>query len=155
MASKKIAKGFLTKDATDKERALLKFIKYIMKDGKKSIAEKVVNDALVIVEEKSGEPALKVFEKAIANVRPLVEVKSRRVGGSTYQVPTEIKPSRQTALAFRWMAQFSKSRSEKGMANKLSAELIDAFNERGGAVKKKEDTHNMAEANKAFAHFKW
>ena len=155
MAGKKIAKGFLTKDATEKERTLLKFIKYVMRDGKKSVAEKVVNDALIMVEERSDESALKVFEKAISNVRPAVEVKSRRVGGSTYQVPTEIKPSRQQALSFRWMVQFSKKRSEKGMANKLAAELLDAFNERGGAVKKKEDTHNMAEANKAFAHFKW
>ncbi len=155
MAGKKIVKSFLTKDATEKERTLLKFMKYVMRDGKKSVAEKVVNDALLIAEEKGGESALKIFEKAINNIRPAVEVKSRRVGGSTYQVPTEIKSSRQQALAFRWLVKFSKSRSEKGMANKLSAELLDAFNERGGAVKKREDTHNMAEANKAFAHFKW
>ena len=155
MAGKIIAKGFLTKDATEKERTLLKFIKYVMRDGKKSVAEKVVNGALLLVEGKSDESALKVFEKAINNVRPAVEVKSRRVGGSTYQVPTEIKPSRQQALAFRWLVNFSKKRSEKGMINKLAAELLDAFNERGGAVKKKEDTHNMAEANKAFAHYRW
>jgi small subunit ribosomal protein S7 len=96
-----------------------------------------------------------VFEKAVNNIKPSVEVKSRRVGGSTYQVPTEIKSSRQTALAFRWLLNYSRSRSEKGMAKKLAAELLDAINERGAAVKKKEDTHKMAEANKAFAHFRW
>jgi small subunit ribosomal protein S7 len=95
------------------------------------------------------------LKKAIDNIRPAVEVKSRRIGGSTYQVPTDIKPSRQTALAFRWLINFSRNRSEKGFANKLASEVLDAYNQRGGAMKKKEDTHKMAEANKAFAHFRW
>ena len=132
-----------------------KFINCVMKDGKKSVAQRVFNDAMGLIEERTGEKGMDVFEKAVGNVRPSVEVKSRRVGGSTYQVPTEIKPSRQTALAFRWILTFSRKRSEKGMSNKLAAELLDAFNERGGAIKKREDTHKMAEANKAFAHFRW
>ena len=155
MARKKIVSGHLAKGIKPENQLAEKFINCLMKDGKKSVAVRVFNDALAIVEQKTGDPALTVFEKAVNNVRPSVEVKSRRVGGSTYQVPTEIKPSRQTALAFRWLLNFSRSRSEKGMANKLAAEFLDANNERGGSVKKKEDTHKMAEANKAFAHFKW
>jgi small subunit ribosomal protein S7 len=115
----------------------------------------VVKDALLFAEEKIGEPALTVLKKAVDNIRPTVEVKSRRIGGSTYQVPTDIKSSRQTALAFRWLIDFSRKRSEKGFTRKLAAELLDAYNLRGGAMKKKEDTHKMAEANKAFAHFRW
>ena len=108
-----------------------------------------------IIAKKSNEPAVKVFEKAVDNVRPMIEVKSRRVGGSTYQVPTEIRPSRRTALGIRWIINYAKARSEKTMSNKLAGELLDAANQRGSAVKKKEDTHKMAEANKAFAHFRW
>jgi small subunit ribosomal protein S7 len=126
-----------------------------MKNGKKNAARKVVTTALLIAEEKVGEPALDVFKKAVDNIRPAVEVKSRRIGGSTYQVPTDINPARQTALAFRWLISFSRGRSEKGFEKKLAAELMDAYNQRGGAMKKKEDTHKMAEANKAFAHFRW
>jgi small subunit ribosomal protein S7 len=126
-----------------------------MKDGKKNAARRVVKDALSMAQEKIGEPGLDVLKKAIDNIRPAVEVKSRRIGGSTYQVPTDIKPSRQTALAFRWLINFSRNRSEKGFANKLASEVLDAYNQRGGAMKKKEDTHKMAEANKAFAHFRW
>jgi small subunit ribosomal protein S7 len=126
-----------------------------MKNGKKNAARKVVKTALLIAEGKVSEPGLDILKKAIDNIRPAVEVKSRRIGGSTYQVPTDIKPSRQTALAFRWLIDFSRKRSEKGFANKLASEVMDAFNQRGGAMKKKEDTHKMAEANKAFAHFRW
>jgi small subunit ribosomal protein S7 len=156
MARKKIVSGSLVKGAKPENQLVSKFVNCIMKDGKKSVAEKVFSDAMAIVEEKGGGASpLEVFEKAVNNIRPSVEVKSRRVGGSTYQVPTEIKSARQTALAFRWLLTYSRSRSEKGMAKKLAAELLDAINERGAAVKKKEDTHKMAEANKAFAHFRW
>ena len=155
MAEKLVIKEKLMQDATQEEKLAAKFVNCVMKDGKKNAARKVVTNALTIAEEKIGEPALDVFKKAIDNIRPSVEVKSRRIGGSTYQVPTDIKPSRQTALAFRWLISFSRGRSEKGFANKLAAELLDAYNQRGGAIKKKEDTHKMAEANKAFAHFRW
>ena len=126
-----------------------------MRDGKKSTAEAIFYNAFGIMEEKAKEPPLKLFEKAVENVRPMIEVKSRRVGGSTYQVPTEIRPSRRTALGIRWIIGFARKRPEKGMANKLAAELLDAANNRGASVKKREDTHKMAEANKAFAHFRW
>ena len=132
-----------------------KFINSIMIDGKKSVAESILYGAFNFIEDKTKENPVKVFEKAIENVRPLIEVKSRRVGGSTYQVPTEIRPSRRTALGIRWIISYSRGRSEKGMANKLAGELMDAANQRGASIKKKEDTHKMAEANKAFAHFRW
>ena len=155
MAEKKIMIENLTKDASQEEKLAAKFVNCVMKGGKKNAARKVVTEALLQAEKKAGEPALGIFKKAIDNIRPAVEVKSRRIGGSTYQVPTDIKPSRQTALAFRWLINFSRNRSEKGYANKLASELLDAYNKRGGAVKKREDTHKMAEANKAFAHFRW
>lgn len=155
MARKKITSGHVNKGAKQDNQLAAKFVNCVMRDGKKSVAMRVFNDAMALVEGKSGSSSLEVFEKALNNIRPAVEVKSRRVGGSTYQVPTEIKPGRQTALAFRWLLKYSRARSEKGMANKLAAELLDAMNERGAAVKKKEDTHKMAEANKAFAHFRW
>ena len=126
-----------------------------MRDGKKNTAEAIFYNAFGIMEEKAKEPPLKLFEKAVENVRPMIEVKSRRVGGSTYQVPTEIRPSRRTALGIRWIIGFARKRPEKGMAKKLAAELLDAANNRGASVKKREDTHKMAEANKAFAHFRW
>ncbi len=132
-----------------------KFIKSIMRDGKKSLAESILYNALGIIEKKAGEPPLKIFEQALENVKPMIEVKSRRVGGSTYQVPTEIRPSRRTALGIRWIIDFSRKRSEKSMANKLAGELMDAANRRGASVKKREDTHKMADANKAFAHYRW
>ena len=132
-----------------------KFIKAIMRDGKKSTSEKILYSAFDIVENKGGEPPLKIFEQAVENVKPMIEVKSRRVGGSTYQVPTEIRPPRRTALAIRWMIEFARKRSEKGFAQKLAGELMDASNKRGASVKKREDTHKMADANKAFAHFRW
>jgi small subunit ribosomal protein S7 len=126
-----------------------------MHDGKKSLAESILYDAFDIIEEKTKNSPLKLFENAVENVRPLIEVKSRRVGGSTYQVPTEIRPSRRTALGIRWIISYARQRPEKSMAGKLAAELMDAANNRGATVKKKEDTHKMAEANKAFAHFRW
>ena len=132
-----------------------KFINSIMIDGKKSVAESILYGAFNFIEDKTKENPVKVFEKAIENVRPIIEVKSRRVGGSTYQVPTEIRPSRRTALGIRWIISHSRGRSEKGMGNKLAGELMDAASQRGGSIKKKEDTHKMAEANKAFAHFRW
>jgi small subunit ribosomal protein S7 len=132
-----------------------KFINSLMRDGKKSTAESLLYTSFDIMEEKSKQAPLKLFEQAVDNVRPLIEVKSRRVGGSTYQVPTEIRPSRRTALGIRWLISYARQRPEKGMAKKLAAELLDAANNRGASVKKKEDTHKMAEANKAFAHFRW
>jgi len=126
-----------------------------MRDGKKSTAESIFYEAFDLMKEKTKESPLKLFEKAVENARPMIEVKSRRVGGSTYQVPTEIRPSRRTALGIRWLIGFARKRPEKGMANKLAAELMDAANNRGASVKKREDTHKMAEANKAFAHFRW
>ncbi len=155
MAEQLVIRESFVQNATQEEKLAAKFINCVMRDGKKNAARKVVTAALGNAEKKIGEPALAVFKKAIDNIRPSVEVKSRRIGGSTYQVPTDIKPSRQTALAFRWLITFSRKRSEKGYINKLAAELLDAYNQRGGAVKKKEDTHKMAEANKAFAHFRW
>ena len=155
MAVKEINLDNITKSATVEEKLAAKFVNCVMKNGKKNAARKAVITALRMAEEKIGEPALDIFKKAIDNIRPAVEVKSRRIGGSTYQVPTDIKPARQTALAFRWLINFSRNRSEKNYSSKLASELLDAYNGRGGAMKKKEDTHKMAEANKAFAHFRW
>jgi len=132
-----------------------RFVNCIMRDGKKSIALSIIYDAFDIIEKRTKEPPVKVFEKAMNNVRPAVEVKSRRVGGSTYQVPTEIRPARKVALTIRWILSFAAKRSEKNMARKLAGELMDAAEERGGAIKKRDDTHKMAEANKAFAHYRW
>ncbi|MFH0782107.1 MAG: 30S ribosomal protein S7 [Pseudomonadota bacterium] len=133
-----------------------KFTNGLMSRGKKSLAQRIFYDAMDVVQDKVKEDdVLTVFEGAMENVRPRVEVKSRRVGGATYQVPMEVRQTRRNALAIRWIISFSKSRSGKSMAEKLAAELIDAFNNRGSAVKKKDDTHRMAEANKAFAHYRW
>ena len=142
-------------DAKYENKLVAKFIKSIMRDGKKSTAENILYGAFGIIEEKTKESPVKLFEQAVDNVRPQIEVKSRRVGGSTYQVPTEVRPSRRTALGIRWIIGFARKRSEKGMASKLAAELMDAASNRGASVKKREDTHKMAEANKAFAHFRW
>lgn len=142
-------------DSRHSSKLVSKFINAIMRDGKKSTAERVLYGAFDIIEDRTKEAPLKVFEKAVENARPMIEVKFRRVGGSTYQVPTEIRPSRRTALGIRWLISFARSRSEKSMAKKLAAELMDAANHRGAAIKKKEDTHRMAEANKAFAHYRW
>ncbi|HKP35988.1 MAG TPA: 30S ribosomal protein S7 [Pyrinomonadaceae bacterium] len=132
-----------------------KFINGIMWGGKRSLAERTFYNALIQVGEKAGDEPLKVFKRAIENVRPTVEVKSRRVGGSTYQVPVEVHQERRGALAIRWIVQYARGRGEKTMTDRLAAELLDAANNRGNAVKKKEDTHRMADANKAFAHYKW
>jgi small subunit ribosomal protein S7 len=126
-----------------------------MTHGKRSTAEKIFYGAFDLIQEKTGNNPLDVFDQALEKARPAVEVKSRRVGGSTYQVPTEIRASRQRALAIRWIIDFARKRSEKNMAAKLAAELMDAANNRGATIKKKEDTHKMAEANKAFAHYRW
>jgi small subunit ribosomal protein S7 len=136
-------------------KLVTRFVTSIMRDGKKSTAEKILYSAFDLIKDKTGNDPLKTFEKAVDNVRPIIEVKSRRVGGSTYQVPTEIRPSRRTALAIRWILGFSKKRSEKSMALKLAGELMDAASERGSSIKKREDTHKMADANKAFAHYRW
>jgi small subunit ribosomal protein S7 len=136
-------------------KLVTKFINAVMRDGKKSTAESLLYNAFDIMEGTTKGSPLKLFEQAVDNVRPLIEVKSRRVGGSTYQVPTEIRPSRRTALGIRWIIGFARKRPEKGMARKLAAELMDAANNRGASAKKREDTHKMAEANKAFAHFRW
>ncbi|MDC7228168.1 MAG: 30S ribosomal protein S7 [Spirochaetales bacterium] len=132
-----------------------KFIARMMLDGKKSTATKIVYGAFDVLKEKTGEEALDVFLKALENVKPMVEVKSRRVGGSTYQVPVEIRESRREALAMRWVITAARSRSGRAMSRALSEELLDAYNNTGTAFKKKEDTHRMAEANKAFAHYRW
>ncbi|RLB27234.1 MAG: 30S ribosomal protein S7 [Deltaproteobacteria bacterium] len=132
-----------------------KFVNSLMKDGKKSVAQSILYGAFDIIKERTKEDPLEIFRKAIENVKPLVEVKSRRVGGSTYQVPTEVRPSRSQALSIRWIISFARTRGEKTMAAKLAGELIDAANGRGASIKKREDTHRMAEANKAFAHYRW
>lgn len=136
-------------------RLAARFVNRLMYDGKKGVAEKIFYRSLEVLAEKTNEPPLQAFEKAIENVKPHMEVKSRRVGGATYQVPMEVRHDRQISLSIRWLINYARSRGEKGMIAKLSSELIDAFNNRGGAIKKKEDTHRMAEANKAFAHFRW
>jgi len=132
-----------------------KFINALMLDGKKSTAEQIFYGALDIVEEKSGQPGLNVFRTALTNAKPALEVKSRRVGGATYQVPIEVRPDRRTALAIRWLIGYARGRSEKTMSERLAAELMAASRGEGSTIKKKDDTHRMAEANKAFAHYRW
>ena len=134
---------------------LAKFINIVMVDGKKSVSESIVYGALDIIAEKSGKEHLVIFEEALDHIRPSVEVKSRRVGGSTYQVPVEVRPVRRNALAMRWLVEAARSRGEKSMAQRLAGELLDAADNKGTAVKKREDVHRMAEANKAFAHYRW
>ncbi len=136
-------------------RLVAKFVNIMMIRGKKSTAERIMYDALVSIEDRSKQDALKMFKSAIDNVKPAVEVKSRRVGGSTYQVPVEVRPDRRTSLAMRWVIGAARRRGERSMAEKLAGELLDAAGNRGTAVKKREDTHKMAEANKAFAHYRW
>ncbi len=138
------------------DRTVTKFVNNLMLDGKKGTSEAIIYGAFDIVEERTkGEDPVEIFKKAIANVRPRVEVKSRRVGGSTYQVPVEVRPDRQTALAMRWLITASRNRNERTMRERLANELLEAANNRGAAVKKKDDTHRMADANKAFAHYRW
>lgn len=134
---------------------LAKFINVVMVDGKKAVAEKIIYGALDILAEKSGKDRLEVFDTILDNIRPMVEVKSRRVGGSTYQVPVEVRPVRRNALAMRWLVDAARTRGEKSMSQRLAAEMLDASENKGSAVKKREDVHRMAEANKAFAHFRW
>jgi len=134
---------------------LTKFTNSLMLKGKKSVAERIVYDAFDIMEKKTGQDPLKMFHDAIDNVRPAVEVRSRRVGGATYQVPIEVRHDRRQALAIRWIVELSRKRSENTMTERLSGELMDAANNRGASVKKREDTHRMAEANKAFSHYRW
>ncbi len=132
-----------------------KLINSVMYDGKKGVAQKIVYGAFDIVKEKSGKDPLEVYQEAMENIMPLLEVKARRVGGSNYQVPLEVRPERRQTLGLRWLTAYARTRSEKTMKERLANEILDAVNGQGGAVKKKEDTHKMAEANKAFAHFKW
>ncbi len=136
-------------------KVLTKFVNAVMLDGKKSVAQKVVYAALERIEEKTGEKAIEVFNKAMDNVKPVMEVKSRRVGGATYQVPIEVRPARQQSLGIRWIVEAARKRNERTMMERLSNELMDAATEKGAAFKKKEDTYKMAEANKAFAHYRW
>lgn len=150
-----VTKRKIEPDSKYNSLLVAKFINNLMNKGKKSIAQSIIYQSFDIIAEKAkGEP-LDVFQKAVENVKPSVEVKSRRVGGSTYQVPNEVRPLRRLALSMRWIINFARERSEKTMAGKLAGELMDAANERGAAIKKKEDTHRMAEANKAFAHYRW
>jgi small subunit ribosomal protein S7 len=134
---------------------ITRFIRVIMKDGKKNTAEGIMYGALDIIQQRTKQDPVATFERAMDNVKPMVEVKSRRVGGATYQVPMEVRPERQVSLAIRWLVQFSRKRHEKTMQERLAGELIEAAHNRGSAVKKREDTHRMAEANKAFAHYRW
>ncbi len=155
MRKKRAEKRFIKPDPKFNDLMVAKFTNSLMLQGKKSTVRKIIYDAFNLVEEKTKKPGLEVFQQAITNVQPLIEVKSRRVGGATYQVPTEVRPERRIALAMRWIKIYSRQRSERTMAQRLAQELIAASNNEGSAVKKKDDTHKMAEANKAFAHFKW
>ncbi|MFO7565886.1 MAG: 30S ribosomal protein S7 [Enhygromyxa sp.] len=144
-----------TDHPTDVNRNIAKFINVVMLDGKKSVAERIVFSAFEIISEKTKDDPVKVFEKAVANVRPRLEVRARRVGGSNYQVPMEVRAERSQALAFRWLVNFARNRPEKTMRERLANEMLDAAQNRGLAVKKREDVHKMADANKAFAHYRW
>jgi small subunit ribosomal protein S7 len=155
MRKKRADKRFIKADPKFKDVIVAKFINSIMFEGKKSTARKIVYDAFEIIENRTKKEGISVFKQAVSNVQPLIEVRSRRVGGATYQVPTEVRPERRIALAMRWLRNYSRDRNEKSMAMKLATELIAAANGEGSSVKKKDDTHKMAEANKAFAHFKW
>ena len=153
-------RGFVPKrdvlpDPLYNSKLVTKLINNIMLDGKKGVAQKIVYDAFAIVQEKSGKEALEMFELAMENIMPSLEIKARRVGGSTYQVPMDVRPERRQTLGLRWLTNYSRNRSEKTMRERLANEILDACNSTGGAVKKREDTHKMAEANKAFAHFRW
>jgi small subunit ribosomal protein S7 len=150
-----VAKREVLPDPKFGSKVLAKFMNHVMVDGKKSVAEKIVYGALDVVAEKSGSDPLEVFEKALESIAPMVEVKSRRVGGATYQVPVEVRVERRTALAMRWLVEHSRSRGEKSMALRLAGEISDASEGRGSAVKKREDVHRMAEANRAFSHYRF
>lgn len=151
----KIKKRKMQPDPFYNSTLISKFINLTLKRGKKDVAEQIIYDAMEIVKQKGKEDPLKLFEKAVENVRPVLETKSRRVGGATYQVPVEVTLERSTSVAIRWILHYAKERSGKGMDEKLAAEILDAVNNRGGSIKKREDTHKMAEANRAFAHYRW
>lgn len=152
---REIAKRVILPDPKYNDRLVAKFINCIMLDGKRSTAEQIVYGAFDLIASRTGDEPMAVFKKAFDNVRPMLEVKSRRVGGSTYQVPVEVRADRRNALAIRWIMTYSRGRGEKTMQERLAGELLDAAGNRGASVKKKEDTHRMAEANKAFAHYRW
>ncbi len=155
MRKKRAVKRDVLPDAIYNSKIVTKLINQIMNDGKKGTAQRIVYDAFDMVKEKTGEDAMVVFERAMENIKPALEIKSRRVGGANYQVPVEVKSDRAMALAFRWISQYARLRNGHSMAENLANEIIDASNGTGASVKKKEDTHKMAEANKAFAHFRW
>lgn len=155
MRKRRAEKRYIKPDPKFNDVLVAKFINYIMLDGKKTTARKVVYESFDLLEQKTKKPAIEVFKKAVSNVQPYVEVRSRRVGGATYQVPMEVRAERRTALAFRWLRNYSRDRKDKTMTQRLAAELMAAANGEGSSVKKKDDVHRMAEANKAFAHFKW
>jgi len=155
MRKRRAVKRDVLPDAIYESKVVTKLINSVMLDGKKGTAEKIIYEAFDIIKEKTGKNPVEVFEAAMENIMPLLEVKSRRVGGSNYQVPMEVRPERRQTLGLRWLTQYAKNRSGRGMASKLANEIMDAANGVGGAVKKREDTHKMAEANKAFAHFRW
>ena len=155
MRRRKAERRTVLPDPKYNDQLVSKFVNSVMTSGKKSVAQKIVYHAFDVIEEKMGEPGIDVFKKAVNNVSPLVEVRSRRVGGATYQVPIEVRPDRRVALAFRWIIQYARTRGDKSMALRLAKELMSAANGEGGSIKKKDDTHRMAEANKAFAHFRF
>ena len=155
MRKRRATKRDVLPDAIYNSKLVTKLINAVMKDGKKGTAEGIIYDAFDEIKEKTGKDPLEVFNAAMENIMPLLEVKSRRVGGSNYQVPIEVRPDRRQTLGLRWLVQYSRSRNGRGMANKLASEIMDAANGTGAAVKKREDTHKMAEANKAFAHYRW
>jgi small subunit ribosomal protein S7 len=155
MRKRRAEKRYIKPDPFFNDLIVAKFINTIMYKGKKNAARKVIYEGFKIIEERTKKSPLEVFSKAVNNVQPYVEVRSRRVGGATYQVPMEVRPERRLALAFRWIKTYARARNEKSMAAKLASELIAASNGEGSSIKKKDDTHKMAEANKAFAHFKW
>ena len=155
MRKRRATKRDVLADPIYNSKVVTKLVNHIMKDGKKGTAQNIIYDAFDIIKEKTGEDAMVVFNKAMDNIKPALEVKSRRVGGANYQVPVEVKPDRAQALAFRWLAQYARLRNGHSMAENLANEIIDASNGVGASVKKKEDTHKMAEANKAFAHYRW
>ena len=155
MRKRRATKRDVLADPIYNSKVVTKLVNHIMKDGKKGTAQNIIYDAFDIIKEKTGEDAMVVFNKAMDNIKPALEVKSRRVGGANYQVPVEVKPDRAQALAFRWLAQYARLRNAHSMAENLANEIIDASNGTGASVKKKDDTHKMAEANKAFAHYRW
>ncbi len=150
-----IAKRDVLPDPLYNSKLVTRLINNVMYDGKKGIAQKIVYEAFEIIREKTGNEPLEVFEQAMENIMPLLEVKARRVGGATYQVPIEVRPDRRQTLGLRWLTTYSRTRSERTMKERLAGEILDAINGNGGAAKKRDDTHKMAEANKAFAHFRW